>query len=752
MNDSDNCRILAKSEPGITLEEHVQDCLNILEQLHKYFPRIPVDDRPLFWDLLRISIVLHDVGKAHPEFQKLLLNKKNCWKGQRHELFAWSFIYDMGLSQAHVERIVYAILSHHKCINELEEHANTCYNDADVADDDFFGYGTSKMNFAEEAQKIDREWIHSMLRKFNLQPQNNKPDYTIHRKLLQLLVPNLNLDTRSGLETLLLIGAMKQCDHLASAGVRKIKALHEDDFEFLYKYKLYAHQETALTINGHAILTAPTGTGKTETSLLWLKKGLATHGQARMFYILPFRASINAMYERLNAEIGDYKTGMIHGKLAQYMDQKMSDDNSIGKCIPVEDLKTAVTPIKVVTPFQLLKHLFGVKGFEKGMFEWSGAYFIFDEIHAYDPRTFAQIIALIQCAVRYFGAHIFIMTATLPSFLRKELESALGDYTDIKASEELCRSIKRHRVRLLDGLLFDSVARIQKELDEGKKVLVVCNSVEEAQRVFEELESPDKVLLHGRFNEADRNNKEKALKKESTRLLVGTQAIEVSLDIDYDVIYSEPAPLDALIQRFGRVNRKQVKGICNCYVFRGRNERDKYIYPGEKIINDTLACFEEVIVRHDGIIDETQLQAMMDSVYREWTSEDKEKYDQILELLNHAVRYELSPLKHSEEREEDFYNLFDGIKVLPVKCKEAYSGYLSKGQYVKADGQLVSIRKSMFGYLKSVQKIDRARICFESEKSNRIEDKSLWITNCKYTSELGLQVNETDVDDEQFDF
>jgi CRISPR-associated endonuclease/helicase Cas3 len=50
--------------------------------------------------------------------------------------------------------------------------------------------------------------------------------------------------------------------------------------------------------------------------------------------------------------------------------------------------------------------------------------------------------------------------------------------------------------------------------------------------------------------------------------LIGTQAIEVSLDIDYDVIFSDPAPLDALIQRFGRVNRKRLKSPCPCLVFK----------------------------------------------------------------------------------------------------------------------------------------------------------------------------------------
>src|SRR5690606_41956131 len=63
--------------------------------------------------------------------------------------------------------------------------------------------------------------------------------------------------------------------------------------------------------------------------------------------------------------------------------------------------------------------------------------------------------------------------------------------------------------------------------------------------------------------------------------------IEVSLDIDYDFLFTEPAPIDALIQRFGRVNRKREKGICDCIVFSDHNPEDVYIY-NEVHVNKTL--------------------------------------------------------------------------------------------------------------------------------------------------------------------
>ena len=73
-------------------------------------------------------------------------------------------------------------------------------------------------------------------------------------------------------------------------------------------------------------------------------------------------------------------------------------------------------------------------------------------------------------------------------------------------------------------------------------------------------------------------------------LLVGTQAVEVSLDIDFDCLFSEPAPIDALIQRFGRINRKGRKGICDVCICKEGGENDPFIYSRDKV-ERTLNAF-----------------------------------------------------------------------------------------------------------------------------------------------------------------
>ena len=155
-----------------------------------------------------------------------------------------------------------------------------------------------------------------------------------------------------------------------------------------------------------------------------------------------------------------------------------------------------VTPLKIVTPFQLLKHIFGVKGFEKGIAEWSGGYFIFDEIHAYDSTTLAQIVVLLEFCVKRLGVTVFIMTATLPTFMRVKLQEALGTSSLIMADASLYDVFDRHRLVIEQGLLSDSFDRIQADLEAGLKVLVVCNTVEQAQMVYRNLYAESQLLIH----------------------------------------------------------------------------------------------------------------------------------------------------------------------------------------------------------------------------------------------------------------
>lgn len=734
-------QVLAKSKPEILLTEHIEDCLHVAKQLLICFPQLPIKNHKAFWKLLFYSVIFHDTGKAHIEFQRILYGKvdgKGKWYNQRHELFSLYFIHQANLSQEDKRKVSYVVGGHHKSAADL------CYFVQHTYDTEMEGC----LSYEREcSEKLWKNKVWKMLEKYGFTCRQT--DVIDICNVVNELYKHLSgISDSDFIEKLLLVGFMKHADHIASAGIKKLYKLSDADFSFLFTYPLYEHQQQAFHSDNHAILSAPTGSGKTETSILWLKKQLDDFGEGRVFYILPFTASINAMYERLSKCFGEKGlfVGMLHGKLLQYIENKMhlDDNSSVSEVqrILLEDFKSLVTPMKIVTPFQLLKHLFGLKGFEKGIAEWCGGYFIFDEIHAYDSRTFAQIIVLLEFIVNYMNAHVFVMTATLPSFMLSILSDRLKHYEHIVAAPELYDKFNRHRICLERGKIQDSLAKIQGDLNAGKSVLVVCNTVELAQEVYLNLYSSKKLLIHGSFNAEDRVQKELELQEGHVELLVGTQAIEVSLDIDYDTIYTEPAPIDALIQRFGRVNRKRQKGICLCHVFDERNEKDKFIYPDE-YVQRTLSVLAEIVVKNQGLILEKEIQKIVDFVYPDWDKESISEFETTYRALSYFVSHTLSPLSYDSKSEEDFYKQFSGIKVLPACLRARYQEYLDKKQFVKADGLLVSISESRLWSLLKDNSVESDTFYYEGEKET-LYNKDIKIILRRYDKDLGLRINEKD--------
>src|SRR5205823_13433303 len=149
------------------------------------------------------------------------------------------------------------------------------------------------------------------------------------------------------------------------------------------------------------------------------------------------------------------------------------------------------------------------------------------------------------------------------------LHDVLPGILEIKADSGTMEMFCRHEVRLLDFDLSEELAAeaILEDVRKGLSVLVVATTVGRAQEIWRRLsaETESEVeLLHGRFHSDDRGKKEGRLaayhgidshQNGVGSILVATQVVEVSLNVDFEVLYSDPAPLEALLQRFGRVNR-----------------------------------------------------------------------------------------------------------------------------------------------------------------------------------------------------
>ena len=766
--------LLAKSDPRETLQEHTENCLAVYDSLRERMPFLAdVAGEPDFFQYLFYAVALHDFGKAAIGFQKQLTDGKR-W-GYRHEILSTGFVVTLQLSQEAKQAIALAILTHHKDIETLREK-HPCWEENE------YGYQEWRKHIAE----LKPNW-HALM-----EIQEQVPYWCYTAECLwtpvtstdqlisgyrEFLAPYLNdfedgaLRSLHGTYGMLMRGCMIACDHLASAGKNEIQtALDNLEVELRQHVKEKAKekgrqfhgwepfQKDSGDTTGQLMLSAPTGSGKTEAALLWSDKNQCETLGNRVFYVLPYTASINAMYNRLKELVSNDKIGVLHGKATyfiykQFVDKKYEsqiaekykvkyetliaegcDPDSAQKLIAQDQAKDErdltrkiCRPYKVLTPFQLLKAFFGIRGFEMQMAEMSQGLFIFDEIHAYDPHTTALILTMIKKLREDYDAKFCIMTATMPKFLKQMINDAIGEFAQVEmAPEERDKKFTRHRVKLLDGNIHNAIPQIEERLNQEDRVMVVCNTVNQAQDVFKTLRGVVKEgkakLLHSRFILKDRQRIEKELK--NADLLVGTQAVEVSLDIDFDCLFTQPAPIDALIQRFGRINRKGKKGICDVHICNQGGKSDSFIYSTEKV-ERTKNAFTSVDVLH-----ESKIQNLIDEVYGDGYNEDEqEKFENAKRMFEQHVK-RIVPFIEDKSGSDEFENLFKSFEVVPIKFKDTYLAHIDAKEYYEAMAYVAQIRDYQF-----------AKLCRENLLNKDDTNPQRFINVC-YDETLGLLLDE----------
>lgn len=362
--------------------------------------------------------------------------------------------------------------------------------------------------------------------------------------------------------------------------------------------------------------------------------------------------------------------------------------------------------------------------------EMAGGLFIFDEIHVYDARTTALLLKTIEQLARLDGKFLFL-SATLPQFLKEKIRAVLPDIGDygLDDQDEVDRRLlqtPRHRVTILDGEILDHIPAIQSALHAGQRVLVVCNTVQRAQDLYQLLRdhASTAALLHGRFILRDREAVERRLG--TVQLLVGTQALEVSLDLDFDTLFTEPAPADALIQRLGRVNRRGVKGVVPVHICTVGSDKDRYFYDMDRI-QRTLAALtagEELTERH--------VAELIDFVYADgYNEKEKGVFDQVTRAFEGVLK-SLRPFDESEDSDE-FWELIKSIEVVPVRFVSDYIRLRDERQYFEAIRYLASLS------LPQGQKLRRSdRLRFLRNNAG----DGYWLADAKYDDDLGLLIDE----------
>lgn len=731
-------KILAKEDEN--LFQHTENTLKVLKSLRdSYQEVIEITKEEKFFEHLFYALFLHDIGKVAEGFQEEIKEKKTWY---RHEILSASFISALELEETYKKAICLAIVTHHKDIKELIGK----YATYDMKSPAYVRYIENINSLKKNYWYIDKMF----------QSIDNLSEKYLGYKLRKLKLPELNdlvdpfrycikdyedefLDAEEkiyhGAYGILLKGLVNACDHLASAGKYEIKNAITD-MKSIYNFKNYkSTQRKAMHTIGNALLIAPTGSGKTEASLLWSDINQNKVKGRRVYYLLPYTASINAMYNRLNDDFSKQENnlvGVLHGKAQYFIYKSLSDDDYISYIERKEIAKNIQNitkkmyrPYKIMTPFQILKAFFRAKGFEAQLTEMSNGLFILDEVHAYDPHTTSLLLNILETLKKKYKANFFIMSATFPKFLRLLFKERLNikDENEIYMSDKELGEIMRHKVKILKGDIFQHIDKIKKDLIEGKKVLVVCNTVKRSQDAFKKLEKvvENPQLLHSNLILKHREIVESKLK--NSRLLVGTQAVEVSLDIDYDVLYTEPAPIDALLQRFGRVNRRGIKGICPVCIFEEGSEFDSIIYNEERIQKtlDILKGYEELSEKHiQKIVDKVYEQGYTDKELKEFKRVDK----YFKSLLNDMI-----PFVNNENIKEDFYGLFKSREVIPDKYRDSYIKCIEEKRYFDAMGYTLNISDKKYFIMQKNNKIDKTK-------------DGMSVVLCNYNDKLGLLTDE----------
>ncbi|NLY43918.1 MAG: CRISPR-associated helicase Cas3' [Clostridiaceae bacterium] len=626
-------------------EEHVRKCYEIayaeIEQIREKLTFLLSElgiNAEAYIRLMKIAVLFHDTGKLNRLFQQLMIKliKKHPVRNSdyfRHELISCLML--ICLERDSLESVgppyhFYSILSHHKALTgDLRNfQREMCDKEWPMLENEEVEY------MIKTIEKISGgEFSYNDC--FKLPPSKYALSFFILFADKYLGARYFRDKDIHVIRTLygLMKGFLHFCDWLGSSEInykeicqinnvtpqvifQKLKSKIETDGKA--KYVPRDFHLKCMKHKGDAVVIAPTGSGKTEACLVW---ALNTNPR-KIILLMPTMVTSNNLYERLCYYFSESLCGLSHSGAETYFAVKNEEEVYGIDKFKLLKQKAFMPAVMVSTVDQIL-----TCGFNTGL--WSlkeyallGSAVIFDEIQAYEHYTLGLITAAIK-KIKSLGGKVMVMSATMPRFLREHFLNLLGLPEAIVAMERM--NIKRNRWVYIDNTVEEIRERVIREVKKGKKVAVIVNDIKTAKTEYEAymnlLKEDDlsyKILcLHSEFAMIDRQEKERKLtdkKGDTYHLVIATQVIEVSLDISFEIMYSECAPIDSLVQRAGRCNRYGEFNDSCFYIFNASETSLKYVYKNQ---DEVMKRTARVIKSRQGILSEAQISDMIEEVYHD---------------------------------------------------------------------------------------------------------------------------------------
>lgn len=633
--------LYAKSNPIKTIKQHTEELLEAYNELKKNgFLR---KDKIEKYDYLVERIIFyHDLGKINHKFQnKLKIHKDNIFIPQLkdfeeipHEWLSIAFIsnedkkYFKSLNSDGVlfsALVQYCIAFHHSRTKPFSENSIKAFirYDFDRNKNKFLLKDLFGINYPlQDDYNIEKDFERKIFA-----PDNFK-NYFPHLVFLK--------------------GILHKCDYAASAEIQpelKYKGDYHQDFGKWVSdqpWKLRDYQVEAKKYSGKSIvLVASTGMGKTECAMNWINGGKA-------FYLLGIRIAVNEMFNRFRNVFGD-NVSLLHGETSFLLANEESDSEKYDD--KLSKVRQFSFPLTVATADQLVTSVFKYNGFELVYFTASYSKIVVDEIQSFAPSAIAAIVVFLK-EIHKIGGRFMLMTATLPPFVKDEFK----DIPDIVFPEPQYLDVKRHKIKN-ENKTIDSDCSVDfiKKKSREKKVLIICNTVKKTQKMFDLLSDLKPNLIHSRFIVKDRRKKETdIMNAEKETVWISTQIVEASLDIDFDILFTECATVESLFQRFGRCYRKREyrEEEPNIYIFQSKPDR---IYD-----NELFTKTWESLIKHDKkLISEEEKQLMIEEIFSDIKST---KYYQ--KYLNEKMLLELDYRVRSKREAQDEFRLITNSHIV----------------------------------------------------------------------------------------
>ncbi len=561
-------RYLAKTNPEKTIKEHTADLLKQYEILKQLYPNIMTKEE---WELLEYAVKYHDLGKMNIKFQNKLYQKQGYEKitdqnKQEEEVphnFLSPFFIDTNFlknlyGEENTKIILSAVYYHH---NRDKIEFDKIKMQKELID--------QVKNFGE-FYSINLKEIKPYSQRYLMIPDYLEDEEQMKNKKYILIKGLLNkLDYIASLnkKNVLIEETVEDCGECVAQKVKKqIKEYHKNNYREVQRYMMENQDENIIVIS-------PCGSGKTEAALLWI-------GNTKAFYTLPLKISINAIQKRIEEEIKYHKVLLLHSDAYAYYLEHASEYeiNSYDRA------RRLSAPLIITTVDQLFKIVFRYNGYEEILATLSYSKIVIDEIQMYSPELIAYILIGLKM-ITDMGGKFAIMTATFPPVLYDLLNELNIHYKRqpilFKAPIE-----KRHKIKIFKNCDFN-IEEI-KEKAKKYKVLILTNTIKKAQELYENLEGENRKLLHSNYLKLHRKLLENSIMRFTDRninkengIWISTTIVEASLDIDFDIVYTDMCSADSLFQRMGRVYRKReyTKEEPNVYIYDNKSGVPKIIDP-----------------------------------------------------------------------------------------------------------------------------------------------------------------------------